>query len=154
MKPQINILVIVFFLAIGMHCFGQEKHIITLYVNTAEIKKPNMNNYCHFGESQEDQSVSVEDYTVFVENNDFIEWNGVSTSSELDSVSIVSINYHGGKNILGKNVIKGRNGVVNAQVKRAEAGDEEKYVIYFWVYNNGTKRNGKFQIDPKLRVKE
>ncbi len=154
-----NIKRIALFIAIAMvvnySALGQEEeHIITLYVNTADIKKPNMNKYCDFGEAQINQNTSVEDYTVFVKNGDSIKWVGVSKSSEDDRVEITAINYHGGKNVLGKNVIKGVDGVVVGKVVNSEKGDEEKYIIFFRVYNNGVKRNGKFQIDPKLKIKD
>ncbi len=135
-----------FFSSLG---YAQD-HIITLSVNTGEIVKPDVNDYCTFGQTDE---TSNEDFTIMVNNGDTIQWIGVSETSEDDFVEISSINYHGGKNILGPNVINGIDGVVNATVTNAQQGDEEKYIVKFKVYNNGEKRNGSFQIDPKLKVR-
>jgi len=153
MKPtnQFSMLIVIVLLSIGSISFAQDEHVIILEVNTAEIKKPDASLYCRFeGQNPE---IAVEDYTIHVKNGDIIRWQGVSTSSEGDVVSITSINYHGGKNLLGVNVLKGDEGVVIGTVQNGAVGDEEKYTVSFKVTNNGVKRNGTFLIDPKIKVR-
>lgn len=129
---------------------AQTKHIVLLKVNTAEINKPNLEPFCSF-EGQEPE-VSDVDFTILVSNGDTIIWRGISTSSDEDAVNIKSINYRGGQNVLGQNVINGNGSEVVAIVQNAEVGQEEKYAISFEVLNGGTQRNGTFVIDPKLKV--
>ena len=59
-------------------------------------------------------------------------------------------------NVFNKNVLNGNGGdpeIVAATVVKGNVGDAIKYKIKFTVYNNGVKRPGTFQIDPKVRVK-
>lgn len=152
MKPTylILLLIAVVVLSIRATAYAQEEHVIVLEVNTAEITKPNIDPYCSF--EGQDPDVSDEDFTIVVHNGDTIRWVGISTSSDDDVVNITSINYRGGKNVLGKNVHRGDGSEVAATVKNAEVGDEEKYTISFKVLNNGRNRNGTFLIDPKIRI--
>lgn len=153
MKPtnQFSMLIVIVLLSIGSISYAQDQHVIILEVNTAAIKKPNANVYCRF-EGQA-PNIAVEDYTIHVKNGDIIRWQGVSTSSENDVVSITAINYQGGKNLLGVNILKGNEGVVTGTVQNGAVNDEEKYTISFKVLNNGVQRNGTFLIDPKIKVR-
>jgi hypothetical protein len=129
---------------------SQTSHTVVLRVNTANIEKPNLEPFCSFDGQQ--PNVSDVDFTILVSSGDTIRWKGVSTSSNADVVNIESINYRGGQNVLGQNVINGVNGQVMAIVRDAEVGQEEKYAISFTVFNNGEKRNGTYVIDPKLKI--
>jgi hypothetical protein len=153
MKPtnQFSMLIVIVLLSISSISYAQDQHVIILEVNTAEIKKPDVNVYCRFEGQGPD--VAVEDYTIHVKNGDVIRWQGVSTSSENDVVSITSINYHGGKNLLGVNILQGNEGIVIGTVQNGAVGDEEKYTVSFKVLNNGIQRNGTFLIDPKIKVR-
>ena len=146
---RILFLFAILFCSLNFVSFAQTEHTLTLNFNTGEIVKPDIAHYCNFGQ---DSDITNENINRNVRNGDTIRWVGVSTSSEDDSVEIHSINYQGGKNVLGENVLNGVDGVVTGTVSNAQAGDEEKYVVFFKVFNNGTQRNGMFQIDPKVRV--
>lgn len=139
------------FCSLNYVTLAQTEHTVTLNVNTGEIVKPDISPYCNFGQASD---VTNEDFTIYVRNGDTIRWVGVSTSSENDGVEIHSINYQGGKNVLGANVLNGVDGVVTGTVTNAQGGDEEKYIVFFKVFNNGTQRNGMFQIDPKVKIVE
>ena len=124
---------------------------VTLTVNTAEIAKPDVDDYCSFGQS----SGTNEDYTTVANVGDTITWQGASSSSVTDVVNIVSINYTGDSNIFGQNVIQGNNGdpeTVSATVQNNTGGEDEIYTINFTVYNGTDQRNGQFSIDPKISI--
>ncbi|MBS1545107.1 MAG: hypothetical protein JST14_15835 [Bacteroidetes bacterium] len=127
--------------------------VVTLYVHTATIDKPNESNYCNFGQPD---GVSNENFTTEINLGDTVTWQGMSLDSTSDVVNIVSINYQGGKNVFGKNVLQGDNGSpqkVRAQPTLKTAVNEScKYAIQFTVTNNGAKRNGTFKIDPVIQV--
>ena len=124
---------------------------VTLTVNTAQIVKPNVDDYCSFGQS----SGTNEGYTTVANVNDTITWIGASSSSASDTVNITSINYTGDSNVFGQNILQGNNGnpeTVQGTVQNNTGGEDEIYTIFFTVYNGTTKRNGQFQIDPIIRV--
>ncbi|MCM4155254.1 hypothetical protein [Gramella sp. AN32] len=155
MKPKnlIFTLVLLFSLAPFTFIQAQNTHIIILKVKTAEVTKDNTSTTCYFEETQE---MSNEDYTTLVEPGDFIIWKGESTSSDLDEVIITSINYHGGHNVFGTNQLNESRdvpGTVLGEVQANTNGQEEKYIIKFKVKNNEQRRNGTFQIDPKIQVR-
>lgn len=127
--------------------------VVTLFVDTGSIQKPNESNYCNFGQAD---GVSNEEFTIVANVGDTITWRGVSSSApSTDVVSVVAINYEGGKNVFGSNVLKDtpqNPGTVSGQV-RYRTGDQFcKYKIMFTVTNSGTKRGGTYQIDPKIEV--
>ncbi|MDX1332523.1 MAG: hypothetical protein R3252_05800 [Robiginitalea sp.] len=133
---------------------AQEEHIITLEVNTADIQNPNVNDFCRF--QGQDPEVSNEDYTIEARVGDVVIWRGVSTSSPEDVVEIRAINHQGdrgGRDIFGQNQLRGENGqVIGTILNTTEEGADYKYLLQFWVYNNGTRRGGTFNIDPRIRV--
>ena len=132
-------------------------HEITLYVNTSEITQGTIDKYASF---RQPYYITNEEYTTYVEEGDIVIWRGVSLTDTLDIVNIVRIQHEAGRKLLGKNVIQGNGGepeMVVGLVRDAPEGEvmgpkEEKYKIMFDVYNNGVKRNGTFQIDPKLKI--
>jgi hypothetical protein len=133
---------------------AQEEHVITLEVNTAAIENPNVNDFCRFqGQAPE---VSNEDYTLEARVGDVVIWRGISISSPDDIVEIRAINHQGdqgGRDIFGQNQLQGENGQVTGRIlNTTEEGTEYKYLLQFWVYNNGTRRGGTFNIDPRIRV--
>lgn len=134
-------------------CLAQEVHTITLFVNTSEIKKPNSDDSCNFGQ---EEGIANRDYTIHANIGDTIIWEGVSTNApDSDEVQIVSINHEGGKNVFSENILKSDSnnpGRVVGIVVNGEEGDEDKYAISFTVMNNGRKRNGMFRIDPKIKI--
>ncbi len=134
--------------------YAQEEHVIVLEVNTASIENPNVNDFCSF--RGQDPGVSNEDYTIEARVGDIVIWQGISTSSPDDVVEIRAINHQGdrgGRDIFGENRLQGENGQVMGTIQNTtEEGTEYKYQIQFWVYNNGTRRGGTFNIDPRIRV--
>jgi hypothetical protein len=134
--------------------YAQEEHVITLEVNTAEIQNPNVNDFCSF--VGQESGVSNEDYTIVARVGDVVIWRGVSTSSPDDIVEIRAINHQGdrgGRDIFGQNQLQGENGQVVATIQNTtEEGADYKYQLQFWVYNNGTRRGGTYNIDPRIKV--
>jgi hypothetical protein len=127
---------------------------ITLNVDTGRIVKPNINAFCNFGQ---DPSISNENFTIQAGIGDNIIWQGVSSSApDTDIVNITSINYQGGKNIFGKNILTGNSNipekVIGTVLYDTPEGQDYKYKISFTVLNNGVKRNGTFAIDPKIQI--
>ena len=152
------ILITIAFLSFSNTTFGQLEHIITLNVDTGRIVKPDLNMYCNFGQEEE---ISNEDFTITVNVGDTIIWQGVSLNApETDIVNITSINHHGGTNIFGVNILHGNEEspeLVVAEVLNSTVGEDKKtykYTIKFTVLNNGVKRNGTFQIDPKIKANQ
>ena len=75
--------------------------VVTLFVDTQSIQKPNDSAYCNFGQAD---GVSNEEFTIVANVGDTITWRGVSSSApSTDVVSVVAINYEGGKNVFGSN---------------------------------------------------
>lgn len=134
--------------------YGQEEHVITLQVNTADIQNPNVNDFCSF--VGQEPGVSNEDYTIVASVGDVVIWRGVSSSSPDDVVEIRAINHQGdrgGRNIFGQNQLQGENGQVVGTIQNTtEEGADYKYQLQFWVYNNGTRRGGTYNIDPRIKV--
>lgn len=160
MKTTKNILILITiaFFTFSNSLYAQLEHIITLNVDTGRIVKHDVNMYCNFGQEND---VSNEDYTITVNIGDTIVWQGVSIDApETDIVNITSINHHGGTNIFGVNTLHGNEEtpeLVVGEVLKSTVGENKKiykYIIKFTVFNNGKKRNGTFQIDPKISVNQ
>lgn len=152
------ILIIIVFFTFSNSLYAQLEHTITLNVDTGRIVKHDVNMYCDFGQ---ENGVSNEDYTIIVNIGDTIVWQGISMNApDTDIVNITSINHHGGTNIFGINTLHGNEEspeLVVGEVLNSTKGDGKKtykYIIKFTVYNNGEKRNGTFQIDPKISVNQ
>lgn len=126
--------------------------VVTLYVNTADIKKPNESAFCNFGQTD---NVSNEEYTIAVNIGETVTWRGVSSNApDTDVVQITAINHMGGKNVFGTNVLNAARGegTVSGKVLYPTNGNNYKYKISFTVTNNGAKKGGTFAIDPKIEV--
>ena len=150
------ILIALILLFLSNISFAQEEHVITLYVNTAEITNQNEYQVSYFDGQEE--GTDTRNYTIYVSPGDRIIWQGVSLNApETDVVNIKSINYEGGKNVFGRNVLNADSESpeqVIGVVQGGTEGFEEKYKIAFTVYNNGVKRQGTFLIDPKIKVRQ
>ena len=130
-----------------------ENKVVTLYVDTSHITKPDINEYCNFGQTD---GSSNEDYTIFVNVGDTITWQGVSSNPQsTDIVHIHSISHNHGKKIFDQDNLggDGRNPQrVSRKVLYSTAGEEShKYTLRFTVISNG-KRSEIFQIDPVIQV--
>ena len=131
---------------------------IVLQVNTADIHPgADVEKYASFpGQAP---GVSLVEFTTNVGLGDTILWIGVSSSNPFeDEVIIEQINYQGGDNLLGHEVINGIDckvlGIIQAKGKDQEKGKEEKYVLHFKVIKQGDALNPEYKIDPKLRILE
>jgi hypothetical protein len=140
-----------------INIYSSNVHVITLYVNTAEINNTNIDETANFGQVD---SISNEDFTTHVRKGDIVVWKGVSVSDPLDIVSISSINHQGGPKLFNKNLLRGNGGdnevVVGVVAKGPEMVDgillnEEKYVLHFKVQRNGKPQVQPYKIDPKIR---
>ncbi|MFD1314763.1 hypothetical protein [Namhaeicola litoreus] len=129
--------------------YSQETHVVTLYVNTAELTKNSISEHANFGQTD---GVTNEDFTTFVYVNDNVEWIGVSTSSEEDEVNITKIKYKKGKKLLQRDENDGVKKVM-AKVDKGDSGDEEKYILYFNIVSQTNPQNRTFIIDPKIQIK-
>ena len=142
--------IFILFLFLFLQGYSQITHTITLNVDTGQITRATTNRYSNFGQPA---SISNENFTIEVSVGDYVEWVGVSSTSEEDSVEILSINHEGGATLFGKNVINGANGIVIGKVTEGRGGDYEKYTIKFKVFVNGEAKAGIFIIDPKITIK-
>ena len=139
--------------SINAHAQDAETHYITLTVNTGIITVQNASEVSNFGQPA---GVSNEEFTISARVGDTIIWRGFSSYSENDVVNIKAINYEGGVNIFDQNVLLGNGAdpeMVIATVVTGNPGDTIKYKIQFTVFNNGTRRGGTYNIDPKIQVK-
>lgn len=156
-----QVLVVAIFFSISSS-FAQQTHYVTIHVDTAQITIQNQLEVCYFTSQSPEMDLitsegNIEDFNISVNAGDTIIWRGVSTSNaQADVVNVKSINYHGGDNVFDSNILNGNNQtpeLVLGIVKIGTNGQEEKYTIKFTVFNNGARRNGTFQIDPKITVK-
>lgn len=138
--------------------FSGTVHEVTLFVNTTDISPSTVNDYADF---RQPYYISNEDYTTYVHSGDIVVWKGVSTTDTLDVVSIERIQHESGRFYLGKNVLHGNNGYPELVVgiikhdtilENIGSPKEEKYKIFFKVFNKGVKKPGTFKIDPKLEI--
>lgn len=144
-----------------INIYSNNVHVVTLYVNTAEINNGNIDEYANFGQPD---SISNKDYTTHVRKGDIVIWKGVSASDPLDIVNIASINHQGGPEFFNKNLLKGNGGdkegnnevVVGVVTKGPEMKngtllDKEKYVLHFKVKRNGKPQVQPHKIDPYIK---
>ena len=132
---------------------AQEPFKVTLFVDTGSIEKPDVDASANFGQ---DPDISNENFTITIAPNQEVEWEGVSTSDEEnDVVNITKVKFKKGKNIFNKGTLDGEGQTrkkVKARAERGRSGDLYEYTIFFTVFNNGEQRNGRFKIDPKIKV--
>lgn len=140
--------------------YSNQVHVITLYVNTTDIKNPNLGDYADFGQASK---ISNEDYTTHVRKGDIVVWKGVSTSDSLDVVNITSINHHGGPELFSKSLLRGNGGdnevVVGVitkgpEMKEGTLSDKEKYVLHFKVKKHDEPQIQAYKIDPYIKLSQ
>ncbi len=143
-----------------INIYSNNVHVVTLYVNTAEINNGNIDEYANFGQAK---SISNKDFKTHVRKGDIVIWKGVSVSDPLDIVNITSINHEGGPKLFNKNLLRGNGGdnevVVGVVTKGPEMEDgisldEEKYVLHFKVMRNGKPPVQPYKIDPYIKVSQ
>ena len=145
--------ILALFIGVNVYSQNPETHYITLNVNTAVVNTQNASEVSNFGQGED---ISNEDFTISVRIGDTVIWRGFSNTSQNDVVNIVSINYEGGANIFDQNILRGNGDdpeLVVGTVVSGNVGDTLKYKISFTVLNDGTRRQGTYHIDPKIRIK-
>lgn len=134
-------------------------HVVTLYVDTANIEQATIAANANFGQPT---GISNEDYTTHVRRRDRIIWDAVSISDPSEVVEITSINHISGDRIFERKTgiiqpesfswngitqllvatkIKTRPGTQKAYLK-------EKYGLEFKVAG----KEGTFLIDPVIKA--
>ena len=63
-------------------------HVVTLYVDTANITKNSIDEYANFNQPK---GISNEDFTIHVRKGDLVIWNALSISDEPVEVNITAI---------------------------------------------------------------
>ena len=151
-KNQLLFLMVIALFSFSSKSISQETIYITLTVDTSQISHQDSYQYCSF-EGQE-AGTDTRVYTIDANIGDTIIWQGVSSSSpDSDIVTITSINYQGGTNVFGQNVLRGEGGTVTGSVQYNTTGREDyKYVISFKVENASDPRPGTYHVDPKIKV--
>ena len=151
-----------------MACSSQ-LHVVTLYVDTTQIDQDNIDANAHFGQRV---GIANKDFTTDVRKRDIVIWQGVSTSDTLHMVTITSIKHESGDYLIDQRVAKTNRAnqrvaktnrakkmnnkqfirkKIVARPSREQPFAKEKYTLKFTVFNNKTKRNGTFQIDPVIK---
>lgn len=152
MKKTSQILIAMVLLLISNAFYGQT-HTITLTVDTDNLNRRNVTSESITSFSAEDTQVDVasppEDFEITVPNGATIIWEGVSSSSDEDTVEIIMIKWEKGPRIFSLDDIPGNgNGTAQAIVNGQTPDEPYKYKILFKV--NGAGRI--YQIDPKIKI--
>ena len=152
-KQILNLmLIVVFAFSINScNCEKLDTKTITLYVDTDNITRGNLDSTCNFGQAK---GVSNKDFITYVGLGEEINWVGVSSpSSETDEVYITHIIHKKGKKFFNKKELSGKKKVKGkVKDKNLKKGDSMKYSIKFTVIKKGNKPQ-KFTIDPRLIMK-
>lgn len=129
-------------------------HTVTLFVNTADITKPDVDAFADFG--QDTSLTTNAEFTVSASIGDHIIWRGESSSDpENDIVNIELIRYKRGPRVFTDDDQTGigeSRKLAQGRVSRGNPGDVSEYAVHFTVFNNGQQRNGMFIIDPKIKI--
>ncbi len=125
--------------------FSQTTHTIILNVNTAEIKKSNVEETCDFGQPD---NVSNEDFSIEVRLGDEVKWEINAVDENPRELELINMKYERGRNLFRKEKINRQGDVIRGTVVAGAVGQSEKYSIKFKV-----KGKGSFVIDPKIVIK-
>lgn len=149
--------------ALLLICFGTSlysqgaSHVIILTVDTEVLNQDDPAAACTFNVANESVTVvevsePAKDFTILVKPEDFVEWEGVTTSGEEVDIEMIEFKSGGkSKNIFAKTKNKGakKNGAkkkVKEKVKKNAANKEYIYAIHFMV-------DGEiYQFDPKIKA--
>jgi hypothetical protein len=132
---------------------GASAHLIELQVNTADINDLASKKTWKFKGQGPNEPDSL--FTTEVGPGDRVIWVGVSSSSIDDKVEITKIKHMYGAELITKNTLTGKNGVVVGDiVKDAESETWAKYKLWFRVEieEDGVLATDSIPIDPKLRI--
>ena len=137
--------------------YSQQTHVIILNVNTTELNNGNTAGAFSFTASTGtpvENADNPEGFTIVVNENDDITWEGISSSGasvQINEIEIVEDPNNAGKEkIFNRNKLKGNieNGKnkVKGKVKDKTKGNEYKYIIRF------SLGAFEFEIDPIIKV--
>lgn len=155
---------LLFLLAIvGLMSCKNQMHVVTLYVNTANIEQGTIPANANFGQPM---GLANEDFTTYVRKGDLVIWNGVSISDPSEEVYITNItdepgtdvNNKGYVNFFDRNILtvdntnkiggKSKKGTIVGAIINGKRGDVQKYKLTFTVKD----KDGSFTIDPKMHM--
>lgn len=156
-KEQRFFLLVIMLLVFTGTSFAQTTHFITLHVDTQHLNNGNNEKAFSFSASPGtavENSEDPEEFTIIVNENDEIEWEGVSSSGAIVDIEEIEImddatNPNREKVFKNKkNKGKKKNGKkkVKEKVKANTKNNIYKYFIRFTI---GTFS---FEIDPKIKV--
>ncbi|WP_026809703.1 hypothetical protein [Arenibacter latericius] len=139
--------------------YAQTIHIITLYVDTDLLNQGNNKKAFSFSVSEGTEVADLEDpeaFTIFVNENDVVEWEGESSSGEevnIEEIEVIDdIQNPNRKDLFKSKKLKGNrnNGnnrkKVKAKIKSKTKDNVYKYIIRF------SLEGETYEIDPKIRV--
>jgi hypothetical protein len=156
MKTTHQLLILMVVISL-MSCRGQ-LHVVTLYVDTAQIDQTSIDQHASFGQPA---GIANKDFTTHVRKRDRIIWDAVSISNPSDEVKITAINHISGERIFERKmfytgsdvdkIVAGANKIVAGKIKKRPNNKMayiiEKYGLEFSVSN----KDGIFKIDPVLK---
>ena len=152
-------------IALLLICFGPSlysqgaTHVIILTVDTEELSQDDPAAASTFDVADEEVTIvevsePAKDFTILVDSEDFVEWEGVTTTGETIDIEMIEFRAVGNsQNIFSKARKKGkRNNGSKKKVKEKVLGNaankEYSYAIQFTVDGE------MYQFDPKIKVKQ
>ncbi|WP_086476743.1 MULTISPECIES: hypothetical protein [Arenibacter] len=139
--------------------YAQITHVVTLHVDPEYLDQGNNKKAYSFTVSDETETENEDDpetFTIIVNEEDEIAWEGVTKEGEAIDIEAIIIeddvdNPHR-RNIFRSRKLNGRRGQdhprkkVKGKVKKNTKGNTYKYIIQFSLEGNT------YEIDPKIRV--
>lgn len=99
------------------------------------------------------EGAGVKNNVTEVHPSDIVIWVGRTANNAETKLEITKIQYIAGESLLTKEVIRGCNGVVAADVVDfAKYGQTETYEIFFKLVSNGIETEDTLSFDPKLQI--
>ncbi|MBD0849516.1 hypothetical protein [Maribacter arenosus] len=155
-KPRIFLLVNMLLVFTGIS-IAQMTHVVTLHVDTQQLNNGNNKKAFSFSASEGtavENSDEPEEFTIIVNENDEIEWEGVSSSGAIVDIEEIEIMDDPNKPNRGKvfknKKSKGKKMNGKKKIKEKVKGNTKNNVYkYFIRFTIGTTS---FEIDPKIKV--
>jgi chromatin remodeling complex protein RSC6 len=155
-EQRIFLLVIMLLVSTGIS-FAQTTHVVTLHVDTQQLNNGNNKKAFSFSASRGtavENSEDPEEFTIIVNENDEIEWEGESSSGAIVDIEEIEILDDATKpnreKVFKNKKYKGKKKNGKKKIKEKVKGNTKnnvyKYLIRFTI---GTSS---FEIDPKIKV--
>ncbi|MCM4166336.1 hypothetical protein KCTC52924_03267 [Arenibacter antarcticus] len=139
--------------------YAQTTHIVTLHVDMDGLNQGNNKKAFSFSVSEGTQVADIDDpeaFTIFVNENDEIEWEGESSSGaevNIEEIEIMADSQNPNrKDLFNNKKIKGNKGhgdnrkKIKAKIKEKTKDNVYKYIIRFSIEGD------LYEIDPKIKV--